>query len=79
MIAANAAALAFGLTPGGRLRAGIAETGCEQVYTNVFAGPPLYLSPLPAVKVLPTYFGRCDPIILAARERHREGTGVELF
>ena len=24
-------------------------------------------------------FGRCDPIILAARARHRQGTGVELF
>jgi len=23
-------------------------------------------------------FGRCDPLILAGRERHRQGTGVEL-
>jgi 3-oxoacyl-[acyl-carrier protein] reductase len=23
--------------------------------------------------------GRCDPLILAPRERHRQGTGVDLF
>jgi len=39
MTVSGAAEPAIGPTPGGRLRAEIAETECEQFYTNFFAGP----------------------------------------
>ncbi len=53
--------IAFGLTPGGRLRAGIAETGCERFYTNFFAGP---LPPSPG----------CPPGSLPATSARRRST-----